>query len=106
MPFLKKPDLRYKREEDALTLPELQYEILSTSAKYLKAGGRMIYSTCTLLPEENGDVVDRFISENPGYRTVDFKIGDESSEGGKFTFVPHIHKTDGFFVSLIEKEKI
>ena len=102
----KKPDLRYKREEDALTLPELQYEILSTSAKYLKAGGRMIYSTCTLLPEENGDVVDRFISENPGYRTVDFKIGDESSEGGKFTFVPHIHKTDGFFVSLIEKEKI
>ena len=66
----------------------------------------MIYSTCTLLPEENGGVVDRFLSENRGFRALDFKIGEYESENGKFTFIPYIHKTDGFFVSLIEKENI
>lgn len=102
----KKPDLRYKSEEDIASLPTLQYEILKASAKYLKPGGRMIYSTCTLLPEENGGVVDRFLSENRGFRALDFKIGEYESENGKFTFIPYIHKTDGFFVSLIEKENI
>ena len=102
----KKPDLRYKREEDIAALPELQYEILTASSKYLKPGGRMIYSTCTLLPEENGAVVERFLSENPEFHTVDFKIGDYSSDRGMFTFVPHVHKTDGFFVSLIEKDNV
>ncbi|MBE6644602.1 MAG: 16S rRNA (cytosine(967)-C(5))-methyltransferase RsmB [Ruminococcaceae bacterium] len=102
----KKPDLRYKREEDVVNLPELQYEILTASSKYLKSGGRMIYSTCTLLPEENGAVVERFLTENPDFHTVDFKIGVYSSSDGMFTFVPHIHKTDGFFVCLLEKDNL
>lgn len=100
----KKPDLRYKSEDGIADLPELQYEILKAASKYLKPGGRMIYSTCTLLPSENGEVVDRFLRENNGFRAADFKIGNRDSEGGKFTFIPHIHETDGFFVSLIEKE--
>ena len=99
----KKPDLRYRGEEGVSALPELQYEILSASAKYLKVGGRMIYSTCTLLPEENECVVKRFLSENRNFRSVDFKIADMNSADGSFTFLPHIHNTDGFFVSLLEK---
>lgn len=101
----KKPDIRYKELDEISDLPELQYSILYASAKYLKRGGRMIYSTCTLLPEENRAVVDRFLSENAGYRTVDFEIGGEASRDGSFTFLPHVHGTDGFFVTLIERQE-
>ena len=100
----KKPDLRYKSESGIAELPELQYEILRKSSKYLKPGGRLMYSTCTLNKVENEDVVERFLNENKGFHRVDFKIGDFSSENGSFLFIPYIHNTDGFFVSLIEKD--
>jgi len=99
----KKPDLRYKSEESVRELPALQYEILTASSEYLKVGGRMVYSTCTLLPEENGEVVDRFLKEHEGFRAVDFSVGNYKSEGGKLTFYPHVHGTDGFFISLVER---
>lgn len=102
----KKPDLRYKGEEGIDELPNLQYQILKASAQYLKPGGRLLYSTCTVIPEENEGVIERFLSENPGFRFVDFKIGEHESKNGKFSFIPHIHKTDGFFVSLIEKDSL
>ena len=102
----KKPDLRYRSEEGLSELPELQYSILSASAKYLKAGGRMVYSTCTLLPEENGCVVDRFLAENKNFKEVDFSVGKFRSENGRFTFLPHVHNTDGFFVCLLEKDRL
>ncbi len=102
----KKPDLRYRSEEGLSELPELQYSILSASAKYLKAGGRMVYSTCTLLPEENGCVVDRFLAENKNFKAVDFSVGKFRSEKGRFTFLPHVHNTDGFFVCLLEKDRL
>ncbi len=100
----KKPDLRYRSEAGVAELPELQLEILTASASYLRVGGRMIYSTCTLLPQENQEVVKKFLSENPGYSAVNFKIGDAESVSGCFTFLPHVHGTDGFFVSLIERK--
>ena len=100
----KKPDLRYRSEDGVAELPEIQYSILTESAKYLKAKGRMVYSTCTLLPEENGGVADRFLKENKNFRAVDFSIGNYQSENGRFTFLPHVHNTDGFFVCLLEKE--
>lgn len=100
----KKPDLRYRAEDGVGELPELQYSILTESAKYLKVGGRMVYSTCTLLPEENGCVVDRFLRENENFKAVDFNLGAFKSENGRFTFLTHIHNTDGFFVCLLEKE--
>lgn len=99
----KKPDLRYKSEEGIKDLPGLQYKILNSSKNYLKRGGRMIYSTCTLNTAENSAVVDRFLSENTDFHTVDFYVGKEKSQNGRFTFIPHVHKTDGFFVCLLEK---
>ena len=85
-------------------LPELQYEILSASANYLKSGGKLLYSTCTLLEEENLGVVERFLENNPGFHKKEFTLGDKRYEDGVLTFVPHLHKTDGFFVSLLEKD--
>ena len=101
----KKPDLRYKSEEGISDLPALQYEILSASAKYLKVGGRLAYSTCTVLPEENEQVLSRFLSENDSFMAVDFKIGDSESVCGAYTFMPTVTKTDGFFVGIIERIK-
>ena len=101
----KKPDLRYKREEDVARLPDLQYEILSSSVKYLKDGGKILYSTCTLLTEENEGVIERFLMENPSFRPIEFTVGKEESKDGRFTFYPHIHGTDGFFVCLLQKGK-
>ena len=101
----KKPDMRYKEEGDVDSLPEIQYSILAFSAKYLKRGGRLLYSTCTVTKEENDMVVDRFLNEHKNFRAVDFNVGEYKSENGRFMFIPHIHNTDGFFVSLIEREE-
>ncbi len=100
----KKADIRYKDENSIEGLPALQLEILTAASKYLKAGGRLLYSTCTLNPDENMGVVEKFLSQNKDLHTVGFKIGDISCDEGCFTFLPHIHGTDGFFISLLEKD--
>ncbi len=101
----KKSDMRYKSAESFDELPALQYGILCASSRYLKLGGRMVYSTCTLRNEENADVVNRFIAENDGFVLRDFTLGAVESRDGMLTFLPHIHGTDGFFISLIERVK-
>ncbi len=101
----KKPDLRYKSEQAMETLPALQLGILRESAKYLKNGGELVYSTCTLNPAENEDVVKVFLSENPSYALVDFSVGDFCSHGGMLTLYPHISHTDGFFIAKIKRIK-
>ena len=64
-----------------------------------------MYSTCTLNPEENERVIERFLREHTGFLTVGFAVGDIRSEGGMLTLLPHIHGTDGFFIAKIRKEK-
>ena len=102
----KKPDIRHRDNQSLQNLPELQYAILEASANYLKEEGTIIYSTCTLNPDENERVVARFLSEHSEYRAVDFSVGDISSNGGMLTLIPHVHGTDGFFIAKIRKEKI
>lgn len=99
----KKPDLRYKSEESAMELPALQYEILTESVKYLKVGGELLYSTCTLNPAENERVIERFLENNSNYSAVDFTSAGYASEGGMLTLLPHIHACDGFFMAKIKK---
>lgn len=88
----RKPEIRYKDLDTIKDLPEIQYNILSTSAKYLKNGGKLIYSTCTLNKKENEKVVARFLDNNPEYKLLDQKTIFPSSNGG-----------DGFFWSLMER---
>ncbi len=88
----RKPEIRYKELDSVKDLPELQYNILLTSSKYLKASGRLIYSTCTLNKKENEKVVERFIEENPGFVLVSTNTVIPSKDGG-----------DGFFHAVIEK---
>ena len=99
----KKPDLRYKSEESVLDLPELQLSILKESAKYLKVGGEILYSTCTLRREENEEVVEKFLECNSEFTKIDFIAENIKSAYGMVTLTPHVHNTDGFFMAKLKK---
>ena len=99
----KKPDIRYKSEDDVQKLPELQYRILKTGAEYLKTGGTLVYSTCTLNPAENHDVVNRFLDGHPDFSLCPFEAGALHSDG-MLEILPHEYGTDGFFIAKLAKK--
>ncbi len=99
----KKPDIRYKDMADILKLPQVQYDILCESSKYLKHGGILIYSTCTLRRDENENIVEKFLAENPGFHTESTDVL-RKSDNGYVTLFPQIHRTDGFFICKIVKD--
>lgn len=101
----KKPDIRHKDNESLHNLPKLQLEILEKSSKYLSENGCMVYSTCTLNPLENECVVREFLENNREFSLCDFTVGEFSSNDGMLTLLPHVHKTDGFFIAKLRKEK-
>jgi 16S rRNA (cytosine967-C5)-methyltransferase len=90
----KKPDLRYKSPDDIDRLPEVQKRILESSSKYVKSGGILVYSTCTVNKRENEDVVSAFLTAHP-----EFSLCEE----GMRTFFPDTDRTDGFFVAKMKK---
>ncbi len=102
--FAKKPDLRYKDLAALDTLPPLQYAILEASSRYVKLGGVLVYSTCTLNPEENEKITDKFISENPEFSYEGFSVGELCVSEGKVTLLPHKHGTDGFYIAKLRKK--
>lgn len=99
----KKPEIRYKTETEISGLPRVQYAILENSSRYLKIGGRLCYSTCTLNKAENEDIIDRFLAEHSNYRAVSFSVGQLKAQNGKITLRPETNGTDGFFISLLER---
>ncbi len=100
----KKPEIRYKSISEFARLPEIQYDILSASAKYVKAGGILVYSTCTVLPEENGENVKRFLSEHADFQALDFLVGGVQSVDGMLSLTPDKDETDGFFVAKMKRK--
>lgn len=101
----KKPELRYKDPKITERLPEIQRDILNASAKYLKVGGTLVFSTCTVLKRENESVYNEFLATHPDFGPVDFKIGSIESENGCITLFPDEHGCDGFFVAKMVKIK-
>jgi len=98
----KKPDIRYKLEPDIAGLPDIQKRILSVLSKYVKPGGTLLYSTCTVLRSENEGVIEWFLRENENYRLEGFSLpGAGYVQSGMITLWPHIHGTDGFFISKL-----
>ncbi len=97
-----KPDIKRKNPVDIERLPTVQAAILRESAKHLKNGGVLVYSTCTLNPRENADVVDAFLAENKDFSLVPFEVGGIKADG-KAELFPHIHKTNGFFIAKMKK---
>lgn len=101
----RKPEIRYKQPEEFAGLPSLQLEILTQAAKLVRPGGVLQYSTCTLHPEENEQVVAAFLAGNPGFspRPLTALAPCFAAAGlpvsHQITLFPSIHGSDGFFVA-------
>lgn len=105
----RKPEIRYKKQGILDSLPDLQYLIVCESAKLVKPGGILVYSTCTLNPKENGEIAERFLREHPDFAAKPislpgFRSGLEEPMG-QLTLMPHLHATDGFFISAFLKKE-
>ncbi len=100
----KKPELRYKDPAASASLPAIQSAILDNACRYVKDGGTLVYSTCTVLPEENEENVSRFLERHPEFIPVPFSAGSLSVPTGSITLLPNEHGTDGFFVAKFKKQ--
>ena len=104
----KKPDIRYKDPEPLAALPSVQRRILENVSSYVRPGGTLLYSTCTLLRRENENVVSAFLEAHPQFGPEPFQLpGVPGAEGSSWmlTLWPHIQGTDGFFISRMKKRE-
>ncbi len=100
----KKPEIRYKSEEALAGLPEIQRAILENACRYVQTGGTLVYSTCTLLREENEENAEWFARAHPEFEKTAFSLPVcEQPVEGAVTLLPQIHDTDGFFVAKFRK---
>lgn len=102
----KKPDIRYKDLEPLSGLPAVQGAILDNVSRYVKPGGVLLYSTCTLLRRENEGVVEAFLEKHPEFLPKPFTLPGPAGEelcGGMVTLWPQRHGTDGFFIAKLRR---
>ena len=102
----KKPDIRYKRHDDMLDLPQLQLAILKNQSRYVKPGGLLMYSTCTLVRAENEDVVAAFLKENESFYLEPLPLPAcfPENSSGMLALVPGEYDTDGFFIARMRRK--
>ena len=103
----KKPDIRYRDLSEAAELPALQLRLLTALSSYVRKGGTLVYSTCTVLNRENEEVLKAFLANNPDFSLEpifeDMDAPFRSSDG-TLTLLPHVHGTDGFFISKLRRK--
>lgn len=119
------PDLKWRQTPEKISeLTKQQQQILTSAAKLVKSGGRLIYATCSLLPEENVEQIQKFLQNSPNFKIVNIKnelssvINNSEKffseisnfgyfhkivENGFFTSIPQIHNCDGFFAAVLQK---
>ena len=106
--FIKTPSLKWRLNyEDLMKYSELQFKIITNICKYLKSGGILTYSTCSITLEENEMLIEKFLRVQPDFRLVDIKpdIGLPGLRGLKKCrrLYPHEHESSGFFLAKMEK---
>ncbi len=101
----KKPDIRYKNLKEMEDLPALQLAILENQAKYVKKGGVLIYSTCTILKRENEDIVKAFLEKHGDFHLEPLPLPEPfpKNDTGMLTLIPGEYDTDGFFISRLRR---
>ena len=102
----KKPDIRYKNVKEMEALPELQMQILKNQASYVRPGGTLLYSTCTVLRRENEDVVKAFLEDRDDFYTEPLVLPEvfPKNETGMLTLIPGQFDTDGFFICRLRRK--
>ncbi|MEY8386311.1 16S rRNA (cytosine(967)-C(5))-methyltransferase RsmB [Oscillospiraceae bacterium 38-13] len=95
----KKPDIRRKKADELFALPVIQSAILENAARYVRPGGTLLYSTCTILPEENEEVTGAFLGLHPEFSRETFTLpGPIGTVEGQAALWPHLHDADGFYI--------
>lgn len=109
--FGKKTDLKYKTKEESLKeLAKLQRNILQNVQSYVKRGGKLIYSTCTINPAENMENVHWLLEQYPEFELADIRpvlceeLRESVQENGCLQFLPGVHKSDGFFIAAFHRK--
>ena len=101
----KKPDIRYKNPKELAQLPAIQLAILENASTYVRSGGTLIYSTCTVLPEENELVTEEFLAKHIDFElesfTLPLPIGKHE---GHLTLWPQRFGTDGFYICRMRRK--
>ncbi|MDE6612927.1 MAG: 16S rRNA (cytosine(967)-C(5))-methyltransferase RsmB, partial [Clostridia bacterium] len=100
------PDIKlFRKEEDVASLSDIQLKILSNCSRYVKSGGRLYYSTCSVLPEENDSTVYNFLNSAKGF-TVEETYSPLEHRKTKFglQFLPHISMGAGFYLAAFIKD--
>lgn len=100
----KKPEIRYKDKGSLGGLPRIQGDILRNLAGFVKPGGTLLYSTCTVFEEENEAVVRDFLNEREEFQLVPFSVFGRECDG-MYTFWPNIDGTDGFFAAKLLRKQ-
>ena len=104
------PDLKWRQSPESVAeLTQKQLDILTAAARLVKSGGRLVYATCSLLAEENEEVVSAFLAAHPDFVALNaaeilsrqgINVGDEAA----LRLLPHIHGSDGFFAMAMERK--
>ncbi|AUH49925.1 SAM-dependent methyltransferase [Chromobacterium sp. ATCC 53434] len=105
------PDLKFRQSPDSVAeLNAKQASILASASRLVKSGGRLVYATCSLLPQENQAIVEAFLAEHADFRLV--KMDEVLAEqkiplqcGDYLELKPHQHNTDGFFAAVLERSQ-
>ncbi|HHW00005.1 MAG TPA: 16S rRNA (cytosine(967)-C(5))-methyltransferase RsmB [Clostridiaceae bacterium] len=108
----RKPDIKWERHEtDSAEITKLQRTILDISSEYVKPGGVLVYSTCTIMPEENQDIVYDFINRKKDFELQDITgllpsgLSKKDSSNGFIQLYPNIDEVDGFFIARIVRRR-
>ncbi|MEW5889590.1 MAG: RsmB/NOP family class I SAM-dependent RNA methyltransferase [Pseudomonadota bacterium] len=103
------PDLKWRQSPESVAeLTRKQHDILKGAARLVKPGGRLIYATCSILPEENEEIVDGFLATHAEFRRVPAggvlaEQGIVLDTGDDLRLYPHRHGTDGFYAAVLER---
>lgn len=102
----KKPEIKYKKLDDIKELLPIQRKILETSSEYVKSGGRLVYSTCSVNPNENRKICDAFLKAHPDFVSVKAlpHIERTVDEGDYLTLMLHKNNCDGFFIAVFDRK--
>ncbi len=105
------PDLKYRQSPKSVNeLNQLQQSILASASRLVKAGGRLVYATCSILERENKEVVDAFLATHPDFERIDVRdlLSKEKIElpltGTDLQLTPQEHGTDGFYAAVLQRK--
>ena len=114
--FRRNPDLKWRLSPAEMDrINDIQKNILEEASKLVKAGGRLVYATCSMIRRENQDVVEAFLAAHPEWHLVPalevlaqpgITFDPEAAKrfGDYFQMLPHVHNTDGFFAAVLVRD--